>query len=54
MQKRAATPSAKDDPEHEPERAYGRRSTTFNRASRDKLLSRFRQARRRLGPVTRP
>jgi hypothetical protein len=53
MQRRAATPSAKDDPEHDPERAYGRRGTTFRRVSRDELLARFRQARRRLGEGSR-
>ena len=53
MQRRVATPSAKVEPEPDPEHAYGRRGTTFRRVSRDELLSRFRQARRRLGEGSR-
>jgi hypothetical protein len=51
MQRRVAALSAKDEPE--PGRAYGRRNTTFARASRSELLTRFRQARRRLGEGSR-
>jgi len=51
VNRQAQRPTLKEDAE--PERAYGRRTTTISRTSRDELLAQFRQARRRLGAMTR-